>query len=145
MLTFYHGVRYFKTLSTGAHNINITNNVLFNCVSDNIVVNGENANVRGNVITKVVYRLLYQNHYLNELLGNAQPEEANLPAGIDTMGTFTVTLRNNRVAGGDGSAYKGPGLEKSPKTFSKFLANSKKIVILNFFKISQFLENIKIF
>ena len=93
----------------GADGIPITDNVFANNVESCIVVFGDSAVITGNIITFVEYRLLYQNLYLSELLGNAEPENVYLPAGVDTMGTYSVTVENNRVSGVDGPAFRGHG------------------------------------
>ena len=93
----------------GVDGILVSGNIIYNCVGDGIEVHGENTIVVINVITLFIYRLLYQNIFLSLLLGNAEPEQKNLPAGINTINTKTAIVSNNRVAGGDGPAYKGHG------------------------------------
>ncbi|CBY18098.1 unnamed protein product [Oikopleura dioica] len=94
-------------IGLGVTNMQVTDNVMFNIVSDAVRVVGDYSIVTGNVIVMVVNRFMYQNWYLQQQLGNAEAEQMNLPAGINTIEVKTGTLLNNRVAGGDGPAYKG--------------------------------------
>ncbi|CAG5091675.1 Oidioi.mRNA.OKI2018_I69.PAR.g13192.t1.cds [Oikopleura dioica] len=100
-------------IGLGVTNMQVTDNVMFNIVSDVIRVVGDYSIVTGNVIVMVVNRFLYQNWWLQQQLGNAEAEQMNLPAGINTIEVMTGTLMNNRVAGGDGPAYKGHAEECS--------------------------------
>ena len=92
-----------------ADNMQVTGNVIYDCVGDAIETHAEDTLISDNVITKVVLRALYQDQYLVLLLGNSNVDEKNLPAGINTIKTKTAIVTNNRVAGGDGPAYKGHG------------------------------------
>ena len=93
----------------GMDGMNVTGNVVFKCVSDAIRDHGVNTLIENNVITFVIYRFFHQGTYVAMLLANLEPENVNLPAGINTLGSMSSTVRNNRVAGGDGPAYKGHG------------------------------------
>ena len=97
------------TVGEAVDGVKVTGNVIYNCVGDGIFVHGENTLVADNVIILFMYHLLYQNIYVPMQLGNADADDINIPAGINTINTKTVIVRNNRVAGGDGPAFRGHG------------------------------------
>lgn len=98
------------TIGEYTDELTVSGNVIYKTVADAINVHGDNAIVTDNVIVFIQNRFLYQNMWLQQQLGNAEAEQMNLPAGINSIAIkFTGTYTGNRIAGGDGPAFKGHG------------------------------------
>jgi len=70
------------SIGRGTDELTVTGNVIYKTVADAVNVLGADTIVTNNVIIFIRNRFLYQNMYLQQLLGNAEPEQVNLPAMV---------------------------------------------------------------
>ena len=108
--SIHHSFNGGIAVGRGTNNLKVTDNIMYHIISDAIEVHANDAVLTGNVITQVIWDKLHQDLYLSSILGNSQMSERWIPCGINTRATKLITMKNNRVAGGDGPAYKGHGL-----------------------------------
>ena len=107
---FHHGYHSAVVAFDNSNNIEISNNVIFGTVGSAINTDSDGLVIEGNIIGNVYQTQLFDLDYFGTTV-NANFADDLMPAGIDTEKTKSVTVRNNRVAGVDGSCYAGNGEE----------------------------------
>ena len=104
---FHNGFHTAVAAMFDTDNLLIDNNIIFGVVDDAIRTDSIGVQITNNVIGNVHMTALWQNYF--EGTTDANFEEDQLPACINTGETEDALVQNNRCAGSDGACFEGKG------------------------------------